>query len=102
MTHGVAVISGGGSGIGRAIAVALAFRGHPLALLGRQLRTLDETLALAGGNGRCFELDVRAPEAFDGLEERIATAIGSPEIVVVAAGCARVGKFVDLSADALR
>jgi NAD(P)-dependent dehydrogenase (short-subunit alcohol dehydrogenase family) len=46
-TSPVAVISGGGSGIGREIALELARRGFALALLGRRVAALDATLAAA-------------------------------------------------------
>src|SRR5690606_3572090 len=40
----VAIITGAGSGIGRACALRLVARGCRLALIGRNERTLDETL----------------------------------------------------------
>ncbi|MEM8531545.1 MAG: SDR family oxidoreductase [Chloroflexota bacterium] len=40
------LISGAGSGIGRAIAEAIAGEGYPVILLGRNRHTLEETLAL--------------------------------------------------------
>ena len=40
------LVSGAGSGIGRAIAQTLAEAGHPILLLGRNRQTLEETLAL--------------------------------------------------------
>ena len=101
-TRGVAVVSGGGSGIGRALAFALAQRGHPLALIGRRLAPLAETIAATGGRGIALELDVRDLGSFDGLAARIESELGAPEIVVAAAGNARVGKFVELTQDALR
>ncbi|MEO8796598.1 MAG: SDR family NAD(P)-dependent oxidoreductase, partial [Polyangiaceae bacterium] len=39
-----AVVTGAGSGIGRAIALALASRGLPVALLGRTAESLEGTL----------------------------------------------------------
>lgn len=42
----VAIITGGGSGIGRAVAVALAARGYQLIVAGRRIEPLDETAAL--------------------------------------------------------
>ncbi len=43
-----AVITGAGSGVGRAVAVALARQGWRVALLGRRRETLEETAHLAG------------------------------------------------------
>jgi NAD(P)-dependent dehydrogenase (short-subunit alcohol dehydrogenase family) len=43
----VAIVTGGGSGIGRACALALADAGWAVAITGRRLEALDETVALA-------------------------------------------------------
>ncbi len=48
MTQRIAMITGAGSGIGRAAALALWEAGYTLALAGRREETLAETLALAG------------------------------------------------------
>jgi NAD(P)-dependent dehydrogenase (short-subunit alcohol dehydrogenase family) len=45
----ITLISGAGSGIGRATALLLASRGHRLALVGRTRSTLEQTAALARG-----------------------------------------------------
>lgn len=48
MTGRIAIITGAGSGIGRAVAITLAERGYRLALAGRRAEALEETAALAG------------------------------------------------------
>lgn len=64
MIQGAVVISGAGSGIGRAIAIRLAAEGYSLILLGRRLVALEDTRNLLPGNGhRCFAVDVRDGEA---------------------------------------
>lgn len=57
----VAVVTGAGSGIGRAVAVRLLEEGYDVALCGRRASALDETCALAGGQaGRalCIPTDI--------------------------------------------
>ena len=51
MTHKVAVITGAGTGIGRAAALALHKDGYSLVLAGRRKEPLDETVALADADG---------------------------------------------------
>ncbi|MFY7856741.1 MAG: SDR family oxidoreductase [Rubrivivax sp.] len=50
-TPGVALVTGAGSGIGRACALALLAEGWHVALLGRRHEALTETAALAGDDG---------------------------------------------------
>jgi len=44
----VAIVTGGGSGIGRAVALALLRKGYSVALAGRRLEALEQTVAQAG------------------------------------------------------
>ena len=89
---GVAVVSGGGSGLGREIALELARRGYDLALLGRRRQTLEETLELAGArqsgapSGAAFPCDVRDAGALERCAGEILARWGAPELVVPAAG----------------
>ena len=84
--RGVAVVSGGGSGIGREIALELARRGHPLALLGRRSGQLEETLAAAGGDGLILACDVRDAGAVEAAARAIEERWGGAAVVVPAAG----------------
>ena len=45
-----ALVTGGGSGIGRAVALALLGEGYRVALAGRRPEPLAETASLAGAN----------------------------------------------------
>lgn len=97
-----AVVSGGGSGIGKAIALELGRRGHRLLLLGRTADALEATLAAAGGAGRTAEVDVRDPAAVRDALAASAAAGVRPGIVVPAAGVARVAALEDLADADLR
>lgn len=100
--RGAAVISGAGSGIGRAAALALAQRGHPLVLLGRSAGPLDATLRVAGGKGIAVVADVRDAEAVTLAIEKAREAGLVPQVVVPSAGVARVGSFATLEPAAWR
>jgi NAD(P)-dependent dehydrogenase (short-subunit alcohol dehydrogenase family) len=61
MPDRVAIITGAGSGIGRAVATALARRGYRLALAGRRIDALEETreaLANSGEPALCIPTNV--------------------------------------------
>ncbi|WP_212910535.1 SDR family oxidoreductase [Streptomyces sp. TS71-3] len=65
-----AVITGAGSGIGRAVALELLAGGWSVALAGRRPEALEETAALAGGNAPavlCVRTDVTRPAEVDAL-----------------------------------
>lgn len=94
-SRGVAVVSGAGSGIGREIALALARRGHRLALIGRRTPPLEATLRDAGGGGATFALDVRDATAVDDAVGRVEERVGAVDVVVPAAGVARVAPFAE-------
>lgn len=100
--HSPAVVSGAGSGIGRAIAVALGRRGYPLALLGRREGPLRETLEMAGGDGMVLSCDVRDPEAVAGVASDVLDRLGAPEVVVPAAGTVAIAPVDELEPEAFR
>jgi len=99
-TPSVAVVSGGGSGIGAAISRALAGRGDRVALLGRRIEPLAEVAAEV--SGLPLSVDVRDAEALAGAAEQIEAELGPADIVVAAAGVARVGRLQELSPEAVR
>ena len=103
--QGVAVVSGAGSGIGREIALRLARRGHPLALLGRRREPLEETLAAArgtGGEGIALVCDVRADEDLAVAASVIEERWGAASIVVPAAGVAVIAPLEEIPGESFR
>src|SRR3954467_4281831 len=100
-SRGVAVVSGGGSGLGREIALEPARRGYDLALLGRRQEPLEETLALAGQRDRGLLLpcDVRDAVALERCAEEIRTRWGAADLVVPAAGVTSIAPLEETSPD---
>jgi NAD(P)-dependent dehydrogenase (short-subunit alcohol dehydrogenase family) len=64
-----ALVSGGGSGLGRAIAVALHEAGHRVIVCGRRREPLDETAQLLGGDVRVGVVDVADHESVAALRD---------------------------------
>ena len=64
----VAIVTGAGSGIGRAVALAMAAAGYSVALAGRRRAELEQTAALAaGGDLLPISTDVRQPDSIRAL-----------------------------------
>jgi len=97
----VAVVSGGGSGLGRELALELARRGYALALLGRRQEPLEETLELAGcgESGLILPCDVRDAVALERCAEEIHLRWGAADLVVPAAGVAAIAPVEETSPD---
>jgi NAD(P)-dependent dehydrogenase (short-subunit alcohol dehydrogenase family) len=85
----VAVVTGAGSGVGQAIALKLAAAGWKVVLLGRQEKTLRETIAMAGANGTAMTAhptDVSDAAAVKKMAAEVLGKFGSIEVLVNAAG----------------
>src|SRR5215468_5339657 len=85
----VALVTGGGTGIGRAIADALAASGASLALCGRRPEPLAEVrAAIEAAGGTCFTVtcDVREPEQVDAMLDAVGERYGRVDVVVNNAG----------------
>ena len=84
------VVTGAGSGVGRAVAVKFAAEGWRVALVGRRAETLAETAALAGpeaeGRVGVFPCDVSAPDAVAAMGAAVLARLGDVDVLVNAAG----------------
>jgi NADP-dependent 3-hydroxy acid dehydrogenase YdfG len=98
----VAVVSGAGSGIGAAIARALAARGDAVALLGRSGEPLARLAAELGAAAVAYPVDVRDATRLAAVAERIEREQGGVGVVVAAAGVARVGRLTTLTPEEVR
>jgi len=96
-----AVVTGGGSGIGAAIAQALASEGARLTLVGRRREALDTTAATLPG--ACVaQADVTDRAAVDGAFASARAAHGPIAILVNNAGIAPSAPFAKVTAEAWR
>ena len=81
----VALVTGGGSGIGRAVALALAAEGANVSICGRRREPLEATLALIeanGGTGIAIPADVSDDGQVEGLVDETSDALGPIDILV--------------------
>ena len=95
----VVVVSGGGSGLGRALALSAAKLGARVAICGRRQERLDETaglVAAAGGLPVMAEaLSIRDPEAVSRFVEGVHERFGRLDVLVNNAG----GQFAQAAID---
>lgn len=85
----VALVTGGGSGIGRAIALALSAKKISVVVTGRTERALGEVvgeITFGGGKGRHIVADVRSPADMAKAVEKAREAFGRLDIVIANAG----------------
>ncbi len=94
----VAVITGGGSGIGYRIAKTLAKAGAAVVLVGRResvLKQAQKTINDNGGRAAYFSADLSQLSATEENAKETASFFGAPDIVVNAAGI-NLRRFADV------
>ncbi|OZD70918.1 3-oxoacyl-ACP reductase [Rhodococcus sp. 06-1059B-a] len=82
----VVVVTGGGSGIGRAVAVAFLEQGATVCVLGRSDATLRETVAGWGDRASAWVVDVTQRDEVDRVVANIVARHGRIDVVVNNAG----------------
>jgi NADP-dependent 3-hydroxy acid dehydrogenase YdfG len=88
LTGRLAVVTGASSGVGRAIALALARRGAEICVLGRNSEALVETVAATQqfSPATAFSVDLTKEEKFDTLLRHVEEKAGRLDILVHSAG----------------
>ena len=89
----VALVTGGGTGMGRATALEMAQSGARIVVLGRRPEPIEDcarTIREAGGNAIAISGDIRQPEQIEAAMQRIRQEFGKLDILVNNAG----GQFV--------
>lgn len=94
----VALVTGAGSGIGRATALELARRGATVLCADLNSETAEQTAsacASAGGRAAAYELDVADRDAVRTIAEKITAEHGPLDVLVNNAGVGVAGRFLD-------
>ncbi len=98
--HKLVVVTGAGSGIGRATALAFAERGADVVVTDIDASSAAETLKLLGEHGLAeYTVDSSDGAAVHRFAERVRAEHGVPDIVVNNAGIGMSGPFLDTSAE---
>ncbi len=91
----VAVVTGAGRGIGRAIAIEFGHLGAQVVLAARSRPELEATARLIGSSTSVIPTDVRKKQELERLFEQVTAAVGPVDILVNAAGLGIFGPVVD-------
>ncbi|MDX1736173.1 MAG: SDR family oxidoreductase, partial [Halioglobus sp.] len=94
-----ALVTGAGTGIGRAVAIELARRGATVyvsALTQQEARPVVDEIEAQGGRGVALQLDVTDNAQYLAAIERVAAEQGAIDLLVNNAGLLYVGEFVEM------
>jgi len=96
----VAIITGGGSGIGRGIAIRMAQAGASVVLAGRRLDVLDkvyEEITALGGKALAFPTDISNRIDIDKLIKATVAQYDKIDILVNCAGIGNMAPFTEMT-----
>ncbi len=96
----VAIITGGGTGIGRQAAIDMALEGAKVLVMGRRIEPLEETvaqIAKAGGTALALSSDVTKREDIEGARDLVKKTWGRLDILVNNAGSGMRKPFLETS-----
>jgi 3-oxoacyl-[acyl-carrier protein] reductase len=99
----VALVTGASSGLGEAVALALASEGVRLATAARRRDLLDDVVQRAkiagASDARAFEVDLTNPDSIVHLVDDVGKAFGNVDILVLNGGGPKPGTFTQMSLD---
>jgi NAD(P)-dependent dehydrogenase (short-subunit alcohol dehydrogenase family) len=91
LNNKIAVVTGAGSGIGRACAIALAREGAKVALIGRRKERLEETAREIGDSALVVAADVSAQDEIARVVEQTVAHFGGLNVLLNNAGVLHIG-----------
>src|SRR4029077_10487146 len=91
----IAVVTGAGRGIGRAIAIELGKLGAHVALVARSRIELEETARMIGTSAMVTPADVRKKQELQNVFEQVQKVQGPVDILVNVAGLGIFGPVID-------
>ena len=97
MANRVAIVTGGGSGIGAAAAAALSQAGVEVAVVGRRAEPLERVVAALPGRGLAVAADVGDPQAPEAIVGRVRDQLGGVDVLVNNAAVIRTGPLADVT-----
>lgn len=98
----IALVTGAGKGIGRAVAIALANEGVHVGLMARtesDLQSLSKEIEAKGVKSAIAVADVSDIGSVNKAVSEIQNTLGNIDILINNAGIAKFGKFLDLETD---
>src|SRR5258705_7934868 len=97
-----AIVTGGGTGIGKSIAIEFARAGADVALCSRKLEHLEPVVKAVRDLGKrsfAAAVEVRQEEQVKGMVDRVVEGWGRLDIIVINAGASFPAKPGDISAN---
>jgi 2-hydroxycyclohexanecarboxyl-CoA dehydrogenase len=91
----IAIVTGAGQGIGRAIAEKLASEGATVVVTDINESTAKETAAAIGGGALGIHADVTSRDSVNAMVEQVKSQFGRIDVLVNNAGWDKAGPFVD-------
>ena len=91
LTNKIAIVTGAGSGIGRACAIALAREGAKVVLVGRRKERLEETAREIGDSTLVLVADVSAQDEIARVVEQTVAHFGGLNVLLNNAGVLHIG-----------
>jgi len=82
----VAIVTGAGTGVGRAAALALMKAGYAVTLVGRRKEPLEAVLKEGGGNGMAVSTDVKDVDAIRAMFAKVKSTYGRLDVLFNNAG----------------